>query len=295
MNLSSSSKKGDQHPPLNKPSAANHEEAVGKLYDRLLNGEREKLATKNLTIHKRLHFPQSDQANGIVDSNDWLKSNLQLAPNAHILDAGCGVGGTLFSLLGENRTGVGISLSGTQVRAAQKIAEQRSQTTRCHFLQQSYDEPLQDSFDLIISIEALTHSHSLATSIKNLAAHLNPDGQFIIIEDMAVKDISNQPLANIWQQSWCLNSIYTRQDYANALEASRLSLIREVDFTPYIHTKPWPNWLIQLGWWLWGKRPLTSKRPLNNQSSKDIFIGGWALEKLYRLNLINYRVFIAKG
>ena len=107
MNSSSSYKKGSQ---VNN-SDLNHRAKVGSLYDRLLLAEGHRLADKNLTIHKRLHFPQEPKFEGILDINDWLKTNISFVDHAHILDAGCGVGGTLFSLIEKDRTGVGVTLS----------------------------------------------------------------------------------------------------------------------------------------------------------------------------------------
>lgn len=228
------------------------------------------------------------QAKGILDSNDWLKANLSLPDNAHILDAGCGVGGTLFALLGEGNTAVGITLSQTQVAVAQRIAKQLNVASRCRFYQQSYDAPLTEKFDIIISIEALTHSQHLATSLQNLMNHLKPNGQLVIFEDMAGNNLSTHPLSKIWQQSWCLETVHTQHDYLQAIDQYGLKIIKTADFTPYIQTFNWPSWFIKYAW------QLVNKLPASLQGSKDIFVGGWALEKLYRQKLITYQMIIAK-
>ena len=155
-------------------SSVNNSKAIGDLYDRLLGAERGKIAEKDLTIHKRLRFPPEMQVRGIFDCNDWVRAQISLPAKAHILDAGCGVGGSLFTLMGAGHSGVGITLSGRQVAVAEREAVRLGFADRCRFLQQSYDQPLADKFELILSIEALTHSQNLSTSIQNLSQHLQP-------------------------------------------------------------------------------------------------------------------------
>ena len=263
-------------------------QAIGKLYDRLLGAETNKVADQNFTIHKRLHFPASEQARGIHDSNDWLRVNIDLPDDAHILDAGCGVGGSLFALLADGRSGVGITLSQKQCAVAQNEAQRLGLTTRCQFRQQSYDDPLPGTFDLILSIEALIHSSHLAISIQNLSRHLRPDGRLVIIEDMARQDLSTNPVAKIWQQSWYVQTAYTATAYQQAITAAGLQLVQTADFTPYLQAKPWPSWLVQTAW------HLTQTLSTTWRGSTDIFVGGWALERLYRRKLMQYQAIVAK-
>ncbi|MFT5195658.1 MAG: SAM-dependent methyltransferase [Candidatus Promineifilaceae bacterium] len=269
----------------------NHLAKVGGLYDRLLGSETEKLAENNLTIHKRLTFPNGEFA----DTNDWILNHLKLPDHAHILDAGCGVGGTLFALLstqegGQEKqpTGIGITLSQQQVKVAKQQAARLGLASRCAFLQHSYDDPLDERFDLIISIEALIHSPELATSIKNLSQHLKPAGKLLIIEDMAQKGIVGTPITKIWKQSWSIQNIYSQHDYLQALDTAGLKIAQNIDFTPFVRAKKWPSWLIQLAW------AITQKLPVRWRGAKDIFIGGWALEHLYRHDFVRYRVIIGE-
>ena len=263
-------------------------QAIGKLYDRLLGAETGKVAEQNFTIHKRLHFPVSEQAKGIRDSNDWLRLTIDLPDDAHILDAGCGVGGSLFALLGNGRSGVGITLSQKQCTVAQNEAQRLGLASRCQFLQQSYDDPLPEKFDLILSIEALIHSPHLATSIQNLSQHLKANGRLVIIEDMAGQDLSTNPIAKIWRQSWCLQTAYTATAYQEAITAAGLQWVQTADFTPYLRAKTWPRWLVQTAWYI------TQILPPTWRGTADIFVGGWALERLYRRKLMQYQAIVAK-
>ena len=121
-------------------------EKIAALYDRLLSSESNRVAAANFAVHKRLNFPAAWQAQGIADSNDWLAAHLELPDKAHILDAGCGVAGTLLALLGEKRTGLGLTLSQKQQRFAQAELDRRGLAGRCQILLQSYDQPPKEQF-----------------------------------------------------------------------------------------------------------------------------------------------------
>lgn len=259
-----------------------HLTQVGELYDRLLDSEADKLAADNLTIHKQLRFPNEQ----FPDTNDWILKQLDLPANAHILDAGCGVGGTLFALLQDKRTGVGITLSQNQVEVAQKQAARLGLDDRCTFIQQSYDDPLNDQFDFIVTIEALIHSPDLGQTIQNLARHLKPTGRLLIIEDIANDLLTNSPITEIWQQSWSIQTIYSQQDYLEAFQTARLTIIENHDFTPFVPAKRWPSWLIRLAW------KLVQQMPSAKNRARAIFIGGWALESLYRSRSVSYKATV---
>ena len=258
-----------------------HERAVGQLYDRLLGSEVEHVAAANYAVHKRLRFPVGW---GLADSNDWLARHLDLPADARILDAGCGVGGTLFALLAEGRTGVGLTLSERQLALAQAEAARRGFADRCQFQLQSYDEPIDGQFDLIICLEALVHSPEPAATIAHLAHYLSPSGQLVLLEDSALRDLSERREAQILCQSWHIPRLATLAEIHSALKAAGLQLAEEQDFTPYVRARLWPGWLIRTLWRLLGR---------HQTSAAGIFTAGLAQEYLYRQELLCYRLLRA--
>ena len=258
-----------------------HERAVGQLYDRLLGSETGRVVAANFAVHKRLRFPAGW---GLADSNDWLARHLELPAEAHILDAGCGVGGTLFALLGADRTGVGLTLSERQLGLAQAEASRRGLADRCQFRLQSYDEPIAGQFDLIICLEALVHSLDPDATIAHLARHLRRDGQLVLLEDMALTDLHANRAAQILSQSWHIPRLTMRAEIQQALTAAGLQLAEAHDFTPYVRARPWPGWLIRTLWRLLGRHQI---------SSAGIFVAGLAQENLYRHQLLSYRLLRA--
>lgn len=252
---------------------------VAEVYDALLRGENGKVNAGNFTIHKKLMIPAAWRRAGMTSTNDWIAQQVQLAGEANILDAGCGVGGTLFTLLGDVHRGLGITLSDEQRRVAEKQAADLNLADRCRFLTQSYDEPLGESFDLIVAIESLLHSRDLVATIANLSRHLNPGGKLILLEDMAEVEISDHPLALMWSESWALSRVYTRQEFEAAMRDAGLFVGQHQNLTSMVKVRRWPSGLLRLISMVLGR----------GVSKGRIFLGGLALEHLYSTGKVGYQ------
>ena len=116
---------------------------------------------------------------GAAGPFDFLRRPLQ-APR--VVDAGCGLGGTIFYL--HRRLGGaydGLTLSSTQRARAEREAKRRGIAEACRFHLRSYDDDLQalapEGADLIVAIESLAHSPEPAHSIANLARTLRRGGR----------------------------------------------------------------------------------------------------------------------
>ncbi|MGB1251848.1 MAG: SAM-dependent methyltransferase [Candidatus Promineifilaceae bacterium] len=264
---------------------SSYDAKVAELYDRLLGFEGQ--ADGKLTVHKKLRFPAAWRARGIADINDWLKRELAISAETHLLDAGCGVGGTLFDLLADGGSGVGITLSSSQVDTARNAAVRLGVQDRIHFHQQSYDEPLDAQFDLIITVEALAHSADLTRSIDNLSKALKPNGRLVLVEEMLVDAVSPQnKLRDLLQKAWGLARVYREVDYREGVVSAELTPLAQHNFTPYVHAKRWPTRLLTAA------NYLINVLPPKQQHLLQIYVGGLALESLYATNQMHYQVWV---
>ena len=107
----------------------------------------------------------------------------------HVIDAGCGSGGTIFFL--KSRLGGeydGLTLSPVQRGRATREARRRNQAASCRFHLRSYDSDLSDiargGVDLIVAIESLAHSHDASRTIGNLARALAVGGRLVVVDDV---------------------------------------------------------------------------------------------------------------
>ena len=124
---------------------------LGRLYDQLSRYEwwRRRLAAARpgtrLELRKRLREP--------ADLDAWLHQRTAPRNGASVLDLGCGFGGTLFHFARCGQVCTGLTLSGYQANKARLLAERFGLAARCAIRQQSFDEAIEGSFDVVLAVD----------------------------------------------------------------------------------------------------------------------------------------------
>lgn len=211
----------------------------------------------------------------------------------HVLDAGCGFGGTIFHL--HERLGGtydGITLSRPQLRAARRQARRRGIEGACRFHRRSYDEPQPGTYDAVVAVESLSHARDLGATLAGLARALRPGGRMVLVEDMVANDIeATFPReAAALREHWGCVRFPRVGDYEQALRQGGMRAIRRIDLTPRVRYRPVAE-LDRVGavYARWFKRlPLAPARRV-----LSAYIGGIALEKLYAAGEARYRLIVA--
>lgn len=102
-----------------------------------------------------------------------------------VLDAGCGVGGTVAFLARHHPASqfYGITLGASEVAHATTLQE-RFQLRNTHFSQQSYNTPdFPDAFfDVVYALESITHGAEDAVFLRQMHRVLKPGGRLIILD-----------------------------------------------------------------------------------------------------------------
>ncbi len=252
----------------------------------------------SLTMHKTLQIPREkqrlyDQKNQSEYINDLAFESVALAENFVVLDAGCGFGGTIFRWY-SRRPGhyVGFSLSPYQIRIARYQAVKRGISSHCHFFVKNYEEPITENYHVILSIESLIHAGDLSRSMENLTAGLVPDGQMIIIEDMATDDLqSNDSDLLLLKKAWLINQFPRRTDYLALFQKNGLQLVKESDLTEWVKVGQEQELKNR-------KRKLQLLQrilPFQNVNLLvNAFMGGIALEELYRRHQARYILLVGQ-
>lgn len=187
-------------------------------------------------IHRALRDPAGGPPSPTIIHRLILEA-AALPESPRVLDAGCGYGATAFDLQPETGgTWLGITLSPIQVQRATAEAARRKLSRQLRFALQSYDAPLAGPFDLIIAIESLIHSTSPTASIANLAAHLAPGGQLVIVDDMPEPGLSTEDEADLalFKRMWRCPVAPPAPEWRTALTDAGLTLTHEQDLTPLI-------------------------------------------------------------
>ncbi len=218
-----------------------HATRIARYYaflDRLtqLNVMRSESGSQAQPIHRALKDPAGGPPSPTI-IHRLIREAATLPEAPRVLDAGCGYGATAFDLQPQTGgTWLGITLSPIQVQRATAEAARRGVANHLRFALQSYDDPLPGLFDLIIAIESLIHSTNPAASIANLATHLAPGGQLVIVDDMPEPNLSPEDEADLtlFKRMWRCPVAPPAPEWRNALTTAGLTLTHEQDLTPLI-------------------------------------------------------------
>lgn len=276
---------------------------TGEYYDRLSSWTRvaQRLgyggghATQ--TVHRALIDPRAAGRPTATRLHDLLLETLPPLSSPRVLDAGCGMGGTMIDLA--SRIGgqyVGVTLSERQARIGRAAVIRAGLARHVQLLVRSYDMPPVGPFDLVIAIESLAHSANPTASITGLARRLTPGGLLAIVDDMPRPDIARDTMAvrdlATFKRGWQCPVLATAVQHRSALEACGLELIADRDLTPAVS----PRRLARIAFLQRLNRVAAAVVIFHAgwRSVLDSYYGGLALERLYRGGFVDYRMLVAR-
>jgi tocopherol O-methyltransferase len=113
---------------------------------------------------------------------DYVAGLAGIQPGLRLLDIGCGFGGTSLSLA--QRFGVsatGITISSVQVDMANRAAAERKLDAK-FLLMDAEALQFAELFDVLWSLESISHYHDPAAFFVSAAKHLKPGGTFALTD-----------------------------------------------------------------------------------------------------------------
>ncbi len=194
------------------------------------------------TMHKVLKIPPESTGRYPGNEkpefiNDLVMEKSGFRENLHVLDAGCGFGGTIFRWLQYHRGHFdGYTLSGYQKKIAEKEARRRKVENYCWFFERSIEDRPEGNYDIILAIESLVHVQNLSETLSNFAVSLLPGGRILIVDDVAVSgDSLTNKYAGMLMENWFLTRIWTRDDYLAGFKKAELKIREETDLTGLVN------------------------------------------------------------
>ncbi len=242
----------------------------------------------HLTVHRFLSPPDSLEPARPDLLHDILAELLALPAGARVLDAGCGLGGTLRDIaLRSDCTGEGRTISASQAATARAALAAVGLDHRIRIVEASYDAAYDQPFDAIWMIESLAHSPDPRATLRHLAQQLMPGGRLVIVDDHPVGP-DDGDLA--WfRRGWQVPEPLSPDALAETLRGAGLTLTAERDLSQWQRLKP----LWRASVWLTLchlARPLT---PAHWKPVLDGYAGGLALERRYRRGRMRYLATVA--
>jgi SAM-dependent methyltransferase len=213
-----------------------------------------------------------------------------LARAPRMLDAGCGLGGTIFhwqAHLGGSYDG--LTLSVEQGRRAAEEAQARGLGAACRFHVRSYHDVIPQTYDAVVAIESLAHSPDPAAAVRNLASALCPGAVLVIVDDMP-EDNAAAKLLRGFKTGWQCPVLADAAAYRQAIAAAGLALVHEQDLTPRLRPRPLPWLKVLIAGFGFAHRIAPTR------AARDVLgalLGGFYLEALYRTDGMRYRLMVA--
>ena len=125
------------------------------------------------------------------NQNEYVNKKLNFQPGESILDAGCGVGGTMVYLASNyNLPIIGINISSEQIKKADKYSKKYNVDGLIKFSKQNFQDTNfpNDSFDKIYTIESGgCYANPVNSFVKEIFRILKPGGQILVVDGFMAK------------------------------------------------------------------------------------------------------------
>jgi tocopherol O-methyltransferase len=183
------------------------------------------------------HFGLADESTASLDeahlaASAFMAEGLAMKPGEHVLDAGCGVGGTSI-WLAQNRNvrATGVTLDAGQVALGRRFAEERGVADRVSLEVADYAATpfAAGSFDVALNLESLCHCVTLPEYFAHLFALLRPGGRYGCLEFFAGE--GRPDLVREVMDTWAMPGWTSMGAVADALAAAGFADVRAVNMT----------------------------------------------------------------
>tara|TARA_R110001592_G_scaffold205942_2_gene456581 strand:- start:153 stop:1019 length:867 start_codon:yes stop_codon:yes gene_type:complete len=174
---------------------------------------------------------------------DAIRPLLGAAPqDTHLIDLGCGVGGTAKFIANELGIRVtGISISATQIEIAEQRIQDSDLQERIDFICADFDAlPELGQADALCAIESFVHCRDATKFFSQAAAALRPKGRLIVCDDFLGDNVPVQGLRCVakFKKGWQLNSLLTRGEVERLALEHGLKLVESHSLTNYLRGFP---------------------------------------------------------
>lgn len=182
----------------------------------------------DLQRSRSLHYGYWDAAtktfhDALLNINKILAQKAGIKQTDHVLDAGCGIGGSSIWLaknIGCRATG--ISLSAKQVATANAFAEKEDLATLAFFEQKDFTATAyaDESFDIVWAIESVCHARHKSAFLNEAFRVLKKGGRLIMADFFKQPGLSGKDaqLITAWANGWAIDDFADSEDFFSRVD-----------------------------------------------------------------------------
>jgi cyclopropane fatty-acyl-phospholipid synthase-like methyltransferase len=181
----------------------------------------------------------------ILNMNKFIARILKLNSNSeetkYILDAGCGIGGTVVYLARQypNIRFTGITIDSDHIKIAKQFAKQKQVISNTEFIREDYLNSNFPSnfFDAIFALESINYTAHTKNFIQEMNRILKPGGKLVVIDGFRT-NIQLNPLLDKLYKKWCkkrvIPNITPSKKFKLYLKSENFIKIKDTDHTSNI-------------------------------------------------------------
>ncbi len=211
----------------------------------------------------------------------------------HVLDLGCGVGGSLIFLASRSGlTGTGVTLSRVQAERARERVRRATLEARVTIVEADFQllPAAVPAAHLAYAIEAFVHATDPAAFFSSAARHVLDRGLLIVCDDFlrqpeAALSAAERRTVERVRRGWLTHSLVTPADANAHAERAGFRPLKDVDLTPYLELGRPRDRLIRT------LLALGSALPVPGHAWRSL-VGGSALQTALQTGLIDFRFML---
>jgi cyclopropane fatty-acyl-phospholipid synthase-like methyltransferase len=176
----------------------------------------------------------------VTHMNRVLATLAEITRADRVLDAGCGIGGSVIWLaenLGCQVTGV--NLNARQVELAEHLARRHQVGERVQFHVADFSATglAAESFDVVWALESMCYAEDKGAFLAEVYRLLKPGGRLIIADAFLTKEeltSDERRIVERWRQGWAISSVLSIRQFQQRLEKADFQRLSFRDITAHV-------------------------------------------------------------